>query len=313
MMHGFRRWPLLLVVLLIAACGSPAPVEIKPAPKAEVGLVQTADYDCFIPSAQPKILLVLFPGFPEDAARTQAEFPIKELAEANDAAVLYMNFNMHLYLEEADKANLVALLDSAMHTHHLNPERIVIGGFSSGGIVSLLLSNYMLETNHDWQPNGTFMIDSPPDLVGLYSDMKADLTTDFPDWRLAEPQYLVDLFESDFEMSGDIIAELGARSIYVSGSGDATNIAALKNIPVRLYTEPDTAWWAEARMSDYEEMNARYIRDMYQGLKAEDWAQLELIETVDKGYRSNGERHPHSWSIVDKPDLFKWIVGDAQQ
>ncbi len=223
-----------------------------------------------------------------------------------------MNFNMHLYLEEVDKENLALMLDSALISCYLKPERIVLGGFSGGGIVSLLLTNHLLESNHHWQPNGTFMIDSPPDLVGLYIDMKGDLKEDFPDWRLDEPQYLVDMLDSDFEESDDILADLRAHSIYVSGSGDVSSIAALKDIPVRMYTEPDTVWWETERMAEYAEMNARYIRDMYEELRAKDWAQLELVETVDRGYRSNGERHPHSWSIVDKQALFNWIVREAE-
>ncbi len=34
---------------------------------------------------------------------------------------------------------------------------------------------------------------------------------------------------------------------------------------------------------------------------------IELIETTDRGYRADGTRHPHSWSIIDKADLIQWM------
>ncbi|WP_301280574.1 hypothetical protein [Tenacibaculum mesophilum] len=35
---------------------------------------------------------------------------------------------------------------------------------------------------------------------------------------------------------------------------------------------------------------------------------LSILPTTKKGYRANGERHPHSWAIVDKNDLINWIL-----
>ncbi|WP_301338810.1 hypothetical protein [Tenacibaculum mesophilum] len=35
---------------------------------------------------------------------------------------------------------------------------------------------------------------------------------------------------------------------------------------------------------------------------------LSILPTTNKGYRANGERHPHSWAIVDKNDLINWIL-----
>lgn len=58
-----------------------------------------------------------------------------------------------------------------------------------------------------------------------------------------------------------------------------------------MYTEPDTLWWKENRMAGYEKLKENHFTD------------IEYIPTKNKGYRTNGERHPHSWSIVDTMDL----------
>ncbi len=36
--------------------------------------------------------------------------------------------------------------------------------------------------------------------------------------------------------------------------------------------------------------------------------QVEYIPTENKGYIANGERHPYSWSIVDKEELVDWMM-----
>ena len=43
-------------------------------------------------------------------------------------------------------------------------------------------------------------------------------------------------------------------------------------------------------------------------LENENWKNVTLIQTKNKGYQANGERNPHSWSIVDVDDLINWIL-----
>ncbi len=33
----------------------------------------------------------------------------------------------------------------------------------------------------------------------------------------------------------------------------------------------------------------------------------KLVVTNDQGYLSEGEKHPHSWSIIDENELIKWF------
>jgi hypothetical protein len=36
--------------------------------------------------------------------------------------------------------------------------------------------------------------------------------------------------------------------------------------------------------------------------------QAELITTQGRGMRPDGNRHPHSWSIVDEKELQAWLL-----
>jgi hypothetical protein len=35
---------------------------------------------------------------------------------------------------------------------------------------------------------------------------------------------------------------------------------------------------------------------------------VSYIKTEDRGYRASGDRHPHSWALVDEKDLIEWIL-----
>ena len=83
----------------------------------------------------------------------------------------------------------------------------------------------------------------------------------------------------------------------------------MKNLKIRFYTEPDLKWWKENRKNDFEDLNAFYIEKLADKLKSEFGnTNVELIKTENRGYRANGERHPHSWSIVNEKDLINWMT-----
>jgi hypothetical protein len=86
----------------------------------------------------------------------------------------------------------------------------------------------------------------------------------------------------------------------------------LARVPVRLYTEPDIQWWMTNRKVDYYSMNALDAAGLILQLKLLGNRDAELITTQERGVRPNGERHPHSWSIVDEPELQAWILRQGE-
>jgi hypothetical protein len=47
-----------------------------------------------------------------------------------------------------------------------------------------------------------------------------------------------------------------SRSPFLASEKDGGNAQLLKNIPIRLYTEPDVVWWIENYGFDYNTINA---------------------------------------------------------
>jgi hypothetical protein len=56
-------------------------------------------------------------------------------------------------------------------------------------------------------------------------------------------------------------------------------------------------------------MNAIDLAALVNQLKILGGKKAELITTAGKGFRADGSRHPHSWSIVDEKELIEWFIG----
>ena len=104
------------------------------------------------------------------------------------------------------------------------------------------------------------------------------------------------------------ISKYEEHSVFTSKTNNIDNVKNLNKTKIRLYTEPDTEWWKNYSMSEYDEMNAYYIKKLYEKLNELKFDNVEYIPTKNKGYRANGERQPHSWSIVNKENLINWML-----
>lgn len=303
--------PLILMLCALAGCSNnPSTKQHAQSVPANPQTIVTDDYELIIPEQQDA-LLILFPCFPCDAENTRTEFNIIDTAIAHNIAVLLMNFNQHVWLSKAEKEELEKTITNAARTHAINTENIYIGGFSSGGNVTLLLSNYLKSTGSTIQPQGLFIADSPIDLLALYETAQKTIKKNFSEPAVQEANWIIETFEAEFGRGDSAMLHYTKRSPYLSKIHSTHNISHLENLKIRLYSEPDTLWWKENRQAKYEDMNAYYIEQL-----AHDLATLygkekvNYIKTTNRGYRANGDRHPHSWSIIDETDLVKWMLSE---
>ncbi|KIX22484.1 hypothetical protein SY27_01155 [Flavobacterium sp. 316] len=257
---------------------------------------------------QQKAILVLFPCFPCDIENTKNEFPIIDYATSQGVSVLLMNYNQKLYLNESEFVALSDLFNSIFETQNVKTENVHIGGFSSGGNVSLLWSNYLLKTHNKIVPKGVFIVDSPVDILGLYYVAKKNISMNISSDSVEESNWIIQKLQSDLGNPNDSINLYEKKAPFTLETKNIGNAKYLKNIKIRFYTEPDIDWWKETKNNEEKDLNSYFIQQFYKELKQGEFKKVSLVLTKNKGYRKNGDRHPHSWSIVDKDNLIKWIL-----
>jgi len=96
-------------------------------------------------------------------------------------------------------------------------------------------------------------------------------------------------------------AQYVLHSAYSSGEADGGNAKYLKDIPIRLYSEPDLDQGHKTYCDwQFNDINAFDSDGLNKFLTKLDNKNSEYIATTRKGF--------HSWNIVDAVDCVNWIL-----
>ncbi len=232
----------ILISIAVVSCAQEGSSERKTnSVTGQVNFITEEHYELFKPEEHSS-LLILFPCFPCDAERTRLAFDIDELASASDIAVLRMNFNMRLWMNDEEKEKLRRLMEEIVSANDLTTSNIVIGGFSGGGNVSLLMADYLKSSGSTIQPKGLFIVDAPIDLLALYENAVKNISLNFSEPAVEESKWIVSAFDAEFGIGDSSISNYERSSPYCSKSDSLFNLSHLQDVSVRLYTEPDTLW-----------------------------------------------------------------------
>ena len=260
------------------------------------------------PAVSQKAVLVLFPCFPCDKEHTAAEADFLRDMDETGITTILLDYNQKLFLSESEKLELSQFLNQIFDENKIEKQNIFIGGFSSGGNLAAMVTNYLLETRNEIQPKGVFIVDAPFDLEQLYNGAKKDLIQNVDVDAVEEAKSLVEFLEKKLGNPAQEIENYMKNSPYLISKNAAQNISQLTKIKTRFYCEPALDWQAENRNRVYEDLNAFKLEKAYESLLELGGRNVEFIETENRGIRANGQRHPHSWNIVARENLVNWIL-----
>jgi poly(3-hydroxybutyrate) depolymerase len=270
-------------------------------------------YRLYKPVGPPRGLVVLLPYFGSDAnAFSSAALP--ELLRKLNVMTMTVSASGYILGQTQELATLNSLITEVVHEQKIPLGQVIIGGVSAGGTGAIRYAEYCRATaNRDIGPAAVVSVDAPLDFERLWKSEKLNLQRADPKSSLEESQALLDVLRSALGGSPAAVRQAYRdRSPFLASEKKGGNAQLLKNIPVRLYTEPDVVWMIENLGLDYYTINAIDQAALVLQLHALGNARAELITTTGKGFRPPGKRNPHSWSIVDEPELAGWISGYLQ-
>ncbi|MFM7857623.1 MAG: hypothetical protein ACKO96_38310, partial [Flammeovirgaceae bacterium] len=96
-------------------------------------------------------------------------------------------------------------------------------------------------------------------------------------------------------------------SPFYAASNEPGNERFLKNTAVRVYHDMDVVWQLQNRRRSLYDNNALCSSELINRLLLMGNDKAAFVQSDRKGYRSNGMRHTHSWSIVDEVECIQWI------
>ena len=207
---------------------------------------------------------------------------------------------------------LHALLLDVVERFQAPPDKIILGGFSAGGVGAVRYGEVAVQGSlmGAFRPCAIFAVDPPLDLRRWYRGLQLIVQRNYPTIALDEAHQVIQVLHYILGGSPDEVPEAylqaSAATAFAEQGG---NLKYLRDIPVRMYTEPDILFFMEEYLTDLYSLNSLDVVFAINELRAMGNQGAELIITSGKGYRPDfgGMRLPHAWSIVDELELAGWI------
>jgi pimeloyl-ACP methyl ester carboxylesterase len=271
-------------------------------------------YHAIVPDGQIKGAVVLLPGTFETTEHLISSMQaFCELAYDNHLAVIVPSINQRITMTDRAIDILNTIFTSAIRQYNIPKDKFVLGGWSMGGLFSLRYTELANDdpTKTAIRPIAVFSCDGPCDLENIYFNAAKKVAKNPGP---GEPAYTIAELT---KYCGGTPSAVQGKYIYYScyshSQGDGGNAKFLKNTPVRIYDDVDPNWWMANRGVDMYDMNALDQSAMILLLNQLGNKQAAFIKPFGKGYRIEGNRHPHSWSIVDPRNTINWILTYVDQ
>jgi hypothetical protein len=257
-------------------------------------------------------LVVLLPYYGSDANEFSSAALPALLAKKKVAT---MAVSASGYLIDDDLVTLRGLIGEVAQELKIPVGSLVVGGISAGGTGAVRYAEYCISGHCEpaIKPAAVFSVDAPLDFENWWNRQKLNLRRGDSKSYLEESQAILDALRSALGGSPSQVRQVyRSRSPFLASEKDGGNARLLTNVPIRLYTEPDVVWMIENIGHDYYTMNAVDQAALVLQLRALGNTKADLMTTTGKGFRPPGIRNPHSWTIVDEPELADWISKSLQ-
>jgi len=269
-------------------------------------------YKVLLPQVPGKGLLVILGGFCTDPDEVMRETKLPEIAQKAGYTVVlpYLIDDCNVI----DKDNLYEkrlenLIPQLINKYKIRKEKFILGGQSMGGHRAMFYTeqSYKSDNSNLIRPAAVFGVDPPLDMKRLYNSFVYGVNINFSPASVSEGTEFIRRFRI---MYGGSPAEHPEKyeeaSSYYADAKDGGNAKYLKNIPVRLYCDPDINWIIENRRGNYATMNATDLSGCISQLKLLGNQQAEFVNCLGKGFKPDGTRHPHYFSMLDPDEFVQW-------
>lgn len=264
-------------------------------------------YSVWYPESPPAHGLIVF--FHPRMDTTGVE-PVIEYAAEAGIAIAFLNTSnpVEFLFSEESKHFLLASIHEIVRTLSIPESHILYAGMSLAGTRALIMASYrsLDEALPSITPKAVAVCDAPLDMERFYHSSVRGMKLNAHPLSANEGKWVSGYLDRNL---GPIHQNLSSYHDYSPYARNSTIPVdpLLKEIHLRTYTEPDIAWWIETRRKDLYDMNTIDMAGIINELKILGSDHAELILTKAKGYLPDGQRHPHSWSIVDEKKLVQWF------
>ncbi len=258
-----------------------------------------------------KGILVLLPGFGQQAKDIFLDTDFAAKGTAAGWTVVAYTGHTRMTADSFMRAKLGRVLAKTLDENKL-PTTIPVfmGGFSAGGVIALRYAEWCQQypNRTPVRIRGIFMADAPIDLFHSWTLLQELRTNNYSEISVQEADMVEQLYKRYYgnTPTSDVtlFSELSPFSI---DPAKGQNEQYLKGVAVRSYHDIDVNWRLKNRNQTPKYDNFIATAELINRLNLSGNKEAEFIQVFEKGYRRDGRRHPHSWSIVDEVECLEWM------
>ncbi len=259
-------------------------------------------------SKNSKGVVVLLTSFlpPENVL---SETKLHNVAYANDILTIVVSTRQKLYADSSVVNRLQAILKDVTKRFSVDPSRFALAGYDEAGNIALRYTELTYENPNQFvvQPKAVFGIDSPVDLFGLWHWAERQIKKNYWPGTVGDSKYYIDTMTKENGTIYDNVDRYKFLSPFYREGQDIGNEQYLANVPVRLYYDIDIDWQLKNRRNSVYDTKIPDGSELINRLLLLGNSKAELVASKQPGLRSNGMRHPNSFSIVDEVECIHWI------
>lgn len=256
-------------------------------------------------------VLVLLAGFGQIPENTPPETKLHNVACANNILTIFYAAGNKLYADSITQLKLTKVIKDVLTRYKVRNNNVVLGGYSAGGMIAMRYVELCNEfpDKYPVQPRGIFAVDSPIDIFTIYEQLEESAKNHYSELAVEEAVRAMGHIKNDYGIPRENISTYAKLTAFSMNKAYGQNEVFLKNTPVRTYHDVDIAWRIINRNQTVHGSNYEVTAELINRLVLMGNDKAEFMQSFQTGYRSNGQRHPHSWSIVNEVELVQWMKG----
>lgn len=312
-MAAMKHYLLILCFMSSSGCSSAQSAQ----PKIEHIVIDSKDaeygyYFSVKPRGEVHSVLVLFPGFSQNSESVFLDTEFHTLAYEQNIWVVGFAGRMKMTADSALISKINPMLAHVLDQTGVAKDQVVLGGFSAGGVIALRYTElcHQYPDQYPIAPKAVFVADAPVDLYHSWKLQEYNRKHRHSEISANEADWIAQYYRASY---GATPSEDPKRFMDLSPfSIDpkyGTHERHLKDVAVRAYHDIDVAWRLVHRNQTATFDNYIATAELINRLMLMGNERAEFVQTFQTGYCRNGQRHPHSWSIVDVEECLEWIRG----
>jgi hypothetical protein len=264
---------------------------------------ETLSYSYIEPAQEIKGILILLPGWGESTRSIFEKTKLPALLQEKGFVTIVPQLHQTLFADAFTISELNEIITTQSERYHSDHLNVIIGGLSAGGAIAIGYAEHLLSLDTSHNLKAVFAIDPPLDLARMYRSAENKINYDCKSKLIKKEggfikKYLTDALKGTPDEHPENYIKLSAFS---ANTTDGGNAKFLKNIPVRLYSEPDldfvrNKYCDKLQFEDINAFDLERLNKFLSGISNK----AEYITTKGRGF--------HSWNILESNDCADWIL-----